>query len=125
MKLYNTLTRTIETFQPIAPPLVRMYVCGVTVYDYCHMGHARAYVVFDLLKRVLMHDGYDVQHVQNFTDIDDKIIQRAAKNNESFTQLTDRCIQAYFDDMAQLNICLLYTSPSPRDLSTSRMPSSA
>ena len=104
MKLYNTLTRTIETFQPIAPPLVRMYVCGVTVYDYCHMGHARAYVVFDLLKRVLMHDGYDVQHVQNFTDIDDKIIQRAAENNEPFTQLTDRCIQAYFDDMAQLNI---------------------
>lgn len=104
MKLYNTLTRTIETFRPIAPPLVRMYVCGVTVYDYCHMGHARAYVVFDLLKRVLMHDGYDVQHVQNFTDIDDKIIQRAAENNEPFTQLTDRCIQAYFDDMAQLNI---------------------
>ena len=59
-----------------------MYVCGVTVYDYCHMGHARAYVAFDLLKRVLTHAGYTVHHVQNFTDIDDKIIERANQNNE-------------------------------------------
>jgi cysteinyl-tRNA synthetase len=77
MKLYNTRTRTIEPFLPIQPPNVSMYVCGVTVYDHCHIGHARAYVAFDLLKRVLTHAGYTVNHVQNFTDIDDKIIDRA------------------------------------------------
>ena len=81
-----------------------MYVCGVTVYDFCHMGHARAYVAFDLLKRVLKHAGYTVNHVQNFTDIDDKIIDRSNKNNESAAQLSQRFIDAYFDDMNQLNI---------------------
>ena len=76
MKLYNTLTKSVDPFTPIQAPNVSMYVCGVTVYDYCHMGHARAYVAFDLLKRVLtMLD--TVHHVQNFTDIDDKIIERA------------------------------------------------
>ena len=81
-----------------------MYVCGVTIYDYCHMGHARAYVAFDLLKRVLTHAGYNVHHVQNFTDIDDKIIARANENNEHVNELTKRFIDAYFDDMKQLNI---------------------
>ena len=104
MKLYNTINRTIEPFTPINAPNVTMYVCGVTVYDYCHMGHARAYVAFDLLKRVLIHAGYAVNHVQNFTDIDDKIIDRATKNNEDVHQLTQRFIDAYFADMKNLNI---------------------
>ena len=104
MKLYNTITRSIDAFKPIKAPDVTMYVCGVTVYDYCHMGHARAYVAFDLLKRVLTHAGYNVHHVQNFTDIDDKIIARATKNNEHVNDLTKRFIDAYFEDMKQLNI---------------------
>ena len=104
MKLYNTITRSVDAFEPIKAPDVTMYVCGVTVYDYCHMGHARAYVAFDLLKRVLTHAGYNVHHVQNFTDIDDKIITRANENNEHVNELTKRFIDAYFDDMKQLNI---------------------
>ena len=104
MKLYNTLTKSVDPFTPIQAPNVSMYVCGVTVYDYCHMGHARAYVAFDLLKRVLTHAGYTVHHVQNFTDIDDKIIERANQNNESVTALTERFIDAYFEDMTALNI---------------------
>ena len=104
MKLYNTLTKSIEEFQPIRPNTVSMYVCGVTVYDYCHMGHARAYVAFDLLKRVLLQSGYSVDHVQNFTDIDDKIIDRANQNNEDPKALTERFIHAYFEDMKALNI---------------------
>ena len=104
MKLYNTITRSVDAFKPIKAPDVTMYVCGVTVYDYCHMGHARAYVAFDLLKRVLTHAGYNVHHVQNFTDIDDKIITRANQNNEHVNELTKRFIDAYFDDMKQLNI---------------------
>ena len=99
MKLYNTLTKSVDPFEPINAPNVSMYVCGVTVYDYCHMGHARAYVAFDLLKRVLTHAGYTVHHVQNFTDIDDKIIERANQNKEDVTALTERFIEAYFDDM--------------------------
>jgi len=104
MKLYNTLTKSVAPFEPIDVPNVSMYVCGVTVYDYCHMGHARAYVAFDLLKRVLTHAGYTVHHVQNFTDIDDKIIERANQNKEDVTALTERFISAYFDDMKSLNI---------------------
>ena len=104
MKLYNSISKKIETFTPIAPPSVSMYVCGVTVYDDCHMGHARAYVAFDLLKRVLIQTGYDVNHIQNFTDIDDKIIQRANELNESPQILTERYISSYFSDMSSLNI---------------------
>ena len=81
-----------------------MYVCGVTVYDYCHLGHARAYVAFDIIRRHLEYRGYTVQHVQNFTDIDDKIIERAQKNNEDVATLTARFEKAYSDDMQALNI---------------------
>lgn len=104
MKLYNTITKSIVPFEPMNPPNVSMYVCGVTVYDYCHIGHARAYVAFDLLKRVLTHAGYTVHHIQNFTDIDDKIIERANQNNETVTTLTERFIAAYFHDIQALNI---------------------
>ncbi|MEM1561050.1 MAG: cysteine--tRNA ligase, partial [Ignisphaera sp.] len=77
IKLYNTLSRTEEVFEPITPPIVKVYFCGPTVYDYTHLGHVRAYLAFDFIKRYLQLNGYDVIHVQNITDIDDKIIKRA------------------------------------------------
>lgn len=104
MKLYNSLTKKVEDFTPISPPKVSLYVCGVTVYDYCHLGHARAYVAFDLLKRVLTHQGYDVVHVQNVTDIDDKIIDRANEQGEDIHALTERFTAACNEDLAALNI---------------------
>ena len=104
IKLYNSLSREIETFEPIKAPNVSLYVCGVTVYDHCHIGHARAYVVFDLLKRVLTNAGYNVNHVQNFTDIDDKIIQRSLEKNTNWQSLTQQFIKSYYEDMDQLNI---------------------
>jgi len=82
LRIYNTLTRTKEDFTPIAPPRVKMYVCGMTVYDYCHLGHARVMLVFDLVQRWLRASGYQVTYVRNITDIDDKIIRRALENGE-------------------------------------------
>lgn len=104
IKLYNTLSGQIEIFKPIKEDHVGIYVCGVTVYDYCHMGHARAYVAFDTIRRYLEHIGYDVTYIQNFTDIDDKIINRAQQRKISTDTLTKETIQAYFEDMDQLNI---------------------
>jgi len=102
--LYNTLTRKKETFVPRVVGQVSFYVCGVTVYDFSHLGHARAYVAFDCMRRYLQHCGYTVRFVQNFTDIDDKIIARAKENNESCDDLTLRFIDAYFQDMTALNV---------------------
>ena len=90
MKIYNTLTRDKQDFVPIEPNKVRMYVCGMTVYDYCHLGHARVMVVFDMVTRWLRASGLDVVYVRNITDIDDKIIKRAAENGESINVLTQR-----------------------------------
>jgi len=104
LKIYNTLTRSKETFQPIEPGKVRMYVCGMTVYDYCHLGHARAMVVFDVVVRYLRDRGYDVTYVRNVTDIDDKIIQRAAERGEPFEALTERFIAALHEDSEALGI---------------------
>ena len=104
MKLYNSVTKQVDDFTPIAPPTVSLYVCGVTVYDYCHLGHARAYVAFDLLKRVLTHHGYTVIHVQNVTDIDDKIIARANDQGEDINALTHRFMAACREDLDALNI---------------------
>src|SRR6185295_20366722 len=80
LRVYNTLTRDLQDFVPIRPGEVRMYVCGMTVYDYCHIGHGRMMVAFDLVRRWLRASGYRVTYVRNITDIDDKIIQRAAQN---------------------------------------------
>lgn len=104
LRIYNTLTRKKDEFKPLVDGQVSFYVCGVTVYDVCHIGHARAYVVFDMMRRHLLTRGYTVNYVQNFTDIDDKIIDRANKNGESVTELTSRNIEAYKQDMAALNI---------------------
>jgi cysteinyl-tRNA synthetase len=104
LKIYNTLTRAKENFAPIFPGKVGMYVCGMTVYDYCHLGHARVMVVFDVVKRWLEAVGFDVTYVRNVTDIDDKIIRRAAQNNESIDALTDRFIRAMDEDAGALGV---------------------
>ncbi|MBK1694785.1 cysteine--tRNA ligase [Chromatium weissei] len=104
LQIYNTLTRQKELFQPIESNKVRMYVCGMTVYDYCHLGHARVLVVFDVVYRYLRALGYDVTYLRNITDIDDKIIRRAAENGESFTALTERFIQAMHADSMALGV---------------------
>ncbi len=104
MLIYNTLARAKQDFQPINPGQVRIYVCGMTVYDYCHLGHARVMVVFDLVNRWLIARGFDVNYVRNITDIDDRIIQRAAENNEPIGALTERFIQAMHEDEARLGI---------------------
>ncbi len=104
LNIYNTLARQKQTFVPIVPGKVRMYVCGMTVYDYCHLGHARVLVVFDMVARWLRASGYDVNYVRNITDIDDKIIARAAENQESITALTDRFIQAMNQDADALGV---------------------
>ena len=104
LKIYNTLSRSKQEFVPIEPGRVRMYVCGMTVYDYCHLGHARVMVVFDVVQRWLRASGFDVTYVRNITDIDDKIIRRAAENGESIGALTDRFIQAMNEDAARLGV---------------------
>ncbi len=102
LRIFNTLTGSKHEFTPIRPGRVGMYVCGITVYDYCHIGHARFLVVFDMVRRYLRHRGYQVNYVRNITDIDDKIIQRAAQNGESIQALTARFITAMDEDCAAL-----------------------
>ena len=104
LQIYNTLTRQKEEFKPINPGKVGMYVCGITTYDLCHIGHARTYVAFDVISRYIRHLGYELTHVRNITDVDDKIIKRAAENNESFEQLTERMIAEMYADLDALNI---------------------
>jgi len=104
LQIYNTLTRRKEAFAPIEPGRVRMYVCGMTVYDYCHLGHARVMVAFDVITRYLRHRGYDVTYVRNVTDIDDKILRRADENGESISSLTERMIAAMHEDEARLAV---------------------
>ncbi len=102
--IHNTLTGQKEEFKPLVPGKIRMYVCGMTVYDYCHLGHARVMVVFDMVVRYLRARGYEVTYVRNITDIDDKIIKRAAENGETIKQLTDRFIAYMHEDEAALGI---------------------
>ena len=104
IKIYNSLTGDKETFVPLEEGKVRIYVCGMTVYDYCHLGHARVMVVFDVVTRYLRHLGYDVTYVRNITDIDDKIIRRANENGESIQQLTSRFISVMHEDAAALGV---------------------
>ena len=104
LTLFNTLTGKLEPFESIQPKQVRMYVCGVTVYDYCHIGHARSALVFDVLRRYLEYSGYRVDFVKNFTDVDDKIIKRANEQGVSCETITSEFIQAYYEDMGKLGI---------------------
>ena len=104
MKIYNSLTRSKEVFVPIEPGHVRLYVCGLTVYDFCHIGHARVLVVFDMVRRWFEASQYKVTYVRNITDIDDKIIRRAGENNEPISALTERMIQATNEDAQALGV---------------------
>lgn len=104
LQIYNTLTRRKEPFEPLEPGKVSMYCCGVTVYDYCHLGHARSYVVWDTIRRYLEWCGYAVRYVQNFTDIDDKILKRAMQEGSTMKAVAEKFTDAYFEDMERLNI---------------------
>jgi len=104
LMIYDTRRKQKVVFKPINPGNVSMYVCGVTVYDLCHLGHARCYVAFDVIHRWLESSGYDVNYIQNFTDIDDKIIKRAKEQEVNFLELVEQNINAYFEDMDSLNI---------------------
>ncbi|MGO2392382.1 cysteine--tRNA ligase [Halomonas sp. AOP12-C2-37] len=112
MHIYNTLTRRKEPFTPLVAGKVSMYVCGMTVYDYCHLGHARVMVAFDVITRYLRERGFEVNYVRNITDIDDKILKRADENGESISALTERMIAAMHEDEARLFV--LPPSHEPR-----------
>ena len=104
LKIFNTLTREKEIFKPIHENKVGMYVCGVTVYDLCHIGHGRTFVCFDVIARYLRSLGYDLTYVRNITDVDDKIIKRALENKETCDQLVDRMVQEMYKDFDALNV---------------------
>jgi len=104
LRVYNTLSGNKDPFEPLVPGRVRMYVCGVTVYDYCHLGHARSALVFDVLRRYLEYSGYAVEFAKNFTDVDDKIIKRANEQGVSCDTVTAKYIAAYYEDMEKLGV---------------------
>lgn len=113
LRVYNTLSREKEEFKPLKDKKVGMYVCGVTPYDYCHLGHARAYVTFDLVRRYLEFKGYEVMHVQNFTDVDDKIINKARKEGDPFkaTKISAKFIEEYYKDLDALGVKRAHVYP--------------
>lgn len=115
LKVFNSLSRQKEEFVPIEPGKVRMYVCGMTVYDFCHVGHARVMVVFDVVYRYLMAKGFDVTYVRNITDIDDKIIKRANENGEDIYTLTRRFIDAMHEDADALGVLRPTLEPKATD----------
>jgi cysteinyl-tRNA synthetase len=104
LKIYNSLSRVTEPFVPLVPPRVRMYVCGMTVYDFCHLGHARVMIAFDVVQRWLRASGYQLTYARNITDIDDKIIRRAAETGEPVAALTERFIRYMDEDAAALGV---------------------
>lgn len=118
LKIYNTLSRKKEVFVPLKPKKVGIYICGVTVYDYCHIGHARTYTSADVIIRYLRWRGYEVNHVRNITDIDDKIIKRANESKEHFNTITKKFTQAMHEDFAALNL----TKPDHEPRATEYIP---
>jgi cysteinyl-tRNA synthetase len=115
LQVYNTLTKNKETFIPLEPGRIRLYVCGVTVYDYCHIGHARSAIVFDVIYRYLLRRGYEVTFVRNFTDIDDKIIRRANEMGVDCRTLANRYIEAFYEDMDALGVLRPTVEPLATD----------
>ena len=115
MQIYNTLGRQKETFVPVHPGKVNIYVCGITAYDYCHIGHARSALVFDVLVRQLRHLGLDVTFVRNFTDVDDKIINRANKENRDWREVAQTYIDAFHEDMDRLGVLRADVEPRATD----------
>jgi cysteinyl-tRNA synthetase len=118
LRVYNTLTKKKEEFIPLEPGRVRFYVCGITVYDYCHIGHARSAIVFDVIYRYLLRLGYEVTYVRNFTDIDDKIIRRANELATDYRSVADRFIAAFHEDMDALDVL----RPNMEPLATDHIP---
>src|SRR5512139_2871965 len=118
LTIYNTMTGKKEPFQPLKEGKVGMYVCGVTVYDLSHIGHARAAIVFDVIYRYLRYRGYDVTFVRNFTDIDDKIIRRANEEGADYRSIADRFIAAFYVDMDTLGVL----RPDHEPLATEHIP---
>ncbi|RLD97720.1 MAG: cysteine--tRNA ligase, partial [Aquificota bacterium] len=104
LKVYNTLGRKKVEFSPLKEGKVGMYVCGVTVYDYCHIGHARSALVFDMIYRYLKARGFDTTYVRNFTDVDDKIINRANREGVDFREISEKFIEAFYEDMDALKV---------------------
>src|SRR5271169_477448 len=104
VRIHNTLTRRVEPLEPAEPGQVRLYVCGMTTYDLCHLGHARLMLAFDVVQRWLRTRGLRVTYVRNITDVDDKIIRRALENKEPIASVTERNIQAMHDDLDALGI---------------------
>ena len=104
LRIYNSLSRTVQPFTPLEPGHARMYVCGITIYDLCHVGHARMMVAFDLVYRWLRASGYKVSYVRNITDIDDKIIRRALERGIPIRQLTEEMVQAMHADLDALGV---------------------
>ncbi|WP_213586935.1 cysteine--tRNA ligase [Paenibacillus sp. J2TS4] len=104
LKIYNTVTRSKETFVPIEPGKVKMYVCGPTVYDYIHIGNARPLIVFDVVRRYLIYSGYDVQYLVNFTDVDDKLIRKAAELGSTVPEVADKFIEAFMEDVGLIGV---------------------
>ncbi|MEE1169345.1 MAG: class I tRNA ligase family protein, partial [Anaerovoracaceae bacterium] len=104
MKVYNTMTRQKEEFKPLHEGKVNMYVCGPTVYNFFHIGNARPFVVFDTLRKYLIYKGYDVTFVQNFTDVDDKIINRAKEEGLTAMEVADKYIEEYYKDAQAINV---------------------
>ena len=115
LKIFNTLTRKKEEFVPLEPGRVKMYVCGINPYDYCHIGHARSYIVFDVIRRYLEFLGYEVKHIQNFTDIEDNILQRARESGMDWREMVERFVQVYFEDMDALGIVRAHAYPRPTE----------
>lgn len=118
LQVYNTLTKEKEPFIPLEPGKVKLYVCGITAYDYCHIGHARSVIVFDVIYRYLLHRGYEVSYVRNFTDIDDKIIRRANEEGTDYRTIADRYIAAFYEDMDVLGAL----RPTLEPLATDNIP---
>src|SRR5436309_2750860 len=104
LKIYNTLSGKKEVLEPLEPKTIRMYACGVTVYDYSHLGHARSALVFDVIRNYLRFSGYAVKYVRNFTDIDDKIINRASKEGVHWKKVVEKYLKAYRQDMSRLGV---------------------
>lgn len=115
MQFYNTMTRKKEPFQPVHEGKVNMYVCGITAYDYCHIGHARSALVFDVLVRHLRHKGLDVNFVRNFTDVDDKIINRANNEGRDWREVAETYMTAFHEDMDRLNVLRATAEPRATD----------
>ena len=104
LTIYNTLTKKKETFEPLNPPEVRMYMCGPTVYDYFHIGNARSFVMVDILRRYIEYSGYEVKFVMNLTDVDDKIIKKSIEEKLKFEEVSKKYIDAFFKDIEKLKI---------------------